>query len=381
MRTILVDDERLALQYLGKLLGEIDDIQIIGTYMNPYEAIGAILVEKPDIVFLDIEMPEMNGIELAEQIQQSLPTTHIVFVTAFNEYAVKAFEINAVDYIVKPVQRDRLSKTLSRMTKESSGMTSSPVSSRLARVSVFQSLSFAWTGDSPEPIDVRWRTSKVRGIFTLLLQNRGTFVQKDLLLELFWPEMDSEKGFMQLYSAVYQIRKTIATTNFDISIMNYENSYRLDLNGVTVDVDEWEKGLEQATTITATTLEEHRRLLELYQGDYLAKEEYVWAEGERERLRVIWLQHTFKVADYLVSDKQFGEAVSLYLRVQMAQPFLDESYFKLMQLSGQLGDHRSVEQQYSQLTAMLQEEYGAKPRAIIREWYEEWLESGRISVS
>jgi len=148
-----------------------------------------------------------------------------------------------------------------------------------------------------------------------------------------------------------------------------------------VDVDEWEKGLEQVAIVTAKTLEEHRKLLALYQGDYLEKEGYVWAEGERERLRVLWLQRTFKVADYLVADRQFGEAVSLYLRVQMAQPFLDESYFKLMQLYGQLGDHRSVEQQYSQLTAMLQEEYDAKPRTIILEWYEEWLGAGGISVS
>ena len=381
MRAILVDDEHLALRYLGKLLQEIDGVEIIGTYMNPYEAIGAILIVKPDIVFLDIEMPEMNGIELAEQIEQSLPTTHIVFITAFSEYAVKAFEVNAVDYIVKPVQRNRLRKTLWRITKEPTETASSTVPSRLARVDMFQSLSFAWGGDISETIDVRWRTSKVRGIFALLLQNRGAFVQKDLLLELFWPEMDLEKGFMQLYSTVYQIRKTIAATNFDMSIVNHENSYRLDLNGVTVDVDEWEKGLEQVDAVTAQTLEEHRNLLNLYQGDYLENEGYVWAEGERERLRVLWLQHTFKVADYLVADRQFGEAVSLYLRVQMAQPFLDESYFKLMQLYGELSDHRSVELQYSQLIAMLLEEYDAEPRAVIREWYEEWLGSGRISVS
>lgn len=380
MRAILVDDEHLALQYLGKLLQEIEGVEIVGTYMNPYEAIGAILVAKPDIVFLDIEMPEMNGIELAELIQQSLPTTHIVFITAFSEYAVKAFEINAVDYIVKPVQRDRLRKTLWRITKESAEIASSTVPSRLARVSMFQSLSFAWSGDVSEAIDVRWRTSKVRGIFALLLQHRGTFVQKDLLLELFWPEMDLEKGFMQLYSAVYQIRKTITSTNFDISIVNHENSYRLDLNGVTVDVDEWEKGLEQVAAVTAKTLVEHRKLLALYQGNYLEKEGYVWAEGERERLRVLWLQHTFKVADYLVSGKQFGEAASLYLRVQMAQPFLDESYFKLMQLYGQLGNHGSVEQQYSQLTEMLREEYNVEPRGVIREWYEEWLGSSGITV-
>lgn len=179
MRAVLVDDEYLALQYLGKLLQENDGMKIIGSYMDPYEALRAILKEKPDIVFLDIEMPEMNGIELAEQIEHSLPTIHIVFITAFREYAVKAFEVNAIDYIIKPVQRDRLSKTLWRITKETTKITTSTVPSRLAKVGMFHSLSFAWDGDVSETIDVRWRTSKVRGVFAYLLQHRGTFLARN----------------------------------------------------------------------------------------------------------------------------------------------------------------------------------------------------------
>ena len=96
MRVILVDDEYLALQYLSGLLGKFEDVELIGVYMNSYEALEAILRKKPAIVFLDIEMPEMTGVELAEQIQHSLPTTSIVFTTAYSEYAVKAFEVNAL---------------------------------------------------------------------------------------------------------------------------------------------------------------------------------------------------------------------------------------------------------------------------------------------
>ena len=382
MRAILVDDEALSLHYLSGLLRKIGGVEILGIYMNPYEAIEAVLTMKPTMVFLDIEMPGMNGMEVAEKIQQSSPDTRIIFVTAFSEYAVNAFEMNAVDYLMKPVQLERLHKTLQRLTHEAVNVVAPTVPTRSAMVFAFQSLSFAWSGDSVDLVDVRWRTSKVRGVFAFLLQHRGSFVRKDLLLEHFWPEVDGEKGFIQLYSTIYQIRKSIAATNFDIVIVNQENGYRLDLNSVKFDVDEWENRLKQASAVRADTIGMHRQLLALYQGDYLAKEDYVWAEGEgeRERLRILWLQHVSDVADYLEADKQFSEAISLYLRVQISQPFVDESYFKLMQLYSQLGNFRAVDQQYEQLTNMLQDEYEAKPRVIVQKWYESWVARGGLEV-
>src|SRR5690606_30366902 len=106
-------------------------------------------------------------------------------------------------------------------------------------------------------------------------------------------------------------------------------------------IEEWEAGLKMLPALTAETLPAHQRLLELYRGDYLVEEDYLWAESERERLRILWLQHCSKVADYLASDNQFSEAILLYLRIQVSQPYVDHSYFKLMQLYSRVGDIRS----------------------------------------
>src|SRR5690625_2483073 len=108
MRAVLIDDEQLALDYFEKLLQEIGSFKIVAKYINPRHALEEVAQERPDVIFLDIEMPEINGIELAEQFGEIMPNTQIVFITAYDEYAVKAFELNAVDYILKPVHRDRL---------------------------------------------------------------------------------------------------------------------------------------------------------------------------------------------------------------------------------------------------------------------------------
>lgn len=113
MRTLLVDDEKHARDRLGYMLREHDDIELIAACGNGIEAIEMIGKEKPDLVFLDIEMPEVNGFDVLTNIEkEDMPV--IIFITAFSEYAVKAFEVNALDYIHKPFDKSRLEQAINK---------------------------------------------------------------------------------------------------------------------------------------------------------------------------------------------------------------------------------------------------------------------------
>lgn len=115
IRTILVDDERLAREELKSMLKKYDNIEIIGEYKNSQEAKEGILSLSPDLVFIDIQMPGESGLELIEQLENP-PRT--VFVTAFDEFAMKAFELNAYDYILKPIDEQRLEEVIVRVSEE-----------------------------------------------------------------------------------------------------------------------------------------------------------------------------------------------------------------------------------------------------------------------
>jgi len=115
LRIVLVDDEKPALEELSYIINKYSFIEISGTFTNPAEALEHILKEKPDVVFLDIEMPEINGFTIAREIINAEIDTIIVFVTAFDEYALKAFEVNAVDYILKPYDEKRIDQTVKRL--------------------------------------------------------------------------------------------------------------------------------------------------------------------------------------------------------------------------------------------------------------------------
>ncbi|MEP3052022.1 MAG: LytTR family DNA-binding domain-containing protein [Erythrobacter sp.] len=114
IRTILVDDEKLAIQGLQLRLEAFDDVEIIDTCSNGREAIRKIKTGKPDLVFLDIQMPGFDGFSVVKGVMEIEPPL-FVFVTAYEEHAIRAFEANAVNYLMKPVDEDKLADTLERV--------------------------------------------------------------------------------------------------------------------------------------------------------------------------------------------------------------------------------------------------------------------------
>jgi len=112
---VIADDERLMREQLRARLAEVwPDLEIVAEAKNGQEAIDAVRAHRPDLVFLDIRMPEKSGLEAAREIGEAC---HVVFITAYNEYAVEAFESGAVDYVLKPAERERLEVTVARLRK------------------------------------------------------------------------------------------------------------------------------------------------------------------------------------------------------------------------------------------------------------------------
>jgi two-component system, LytTR family, response regulator len=114
MRAFLVDDEALALRRLQRLLTATKRVQVAGTSTDPVEAVPAILEAKPDILFLDIEMPGMTGFEMLTHLQ---PQPWVVFTTAYDRYALEAFGVNSVDYLLKPIEAVQLDRALDKIDR------------------------------------------------------------------------------------------------------------------------------------------------------------------------------------------------------------------------------------------------------------------------
>jgi DNA-binding LytR/AlgR family response regulator len=116
LRVIIADDERPARSFLKAILQEFEDVEIVGEAENGAEAVEIIRREKPDLALLDLQMPEITGLEVVKMLRKSeMPL--VAFVTAYDEFAVQAFEVGAVDYLLKPIEKSRLWETLQRASE------------------------------------------------------------------------------------------------------------------------------------------------------------------------------------------------------------------------------------------------------------------------
>ncbi len=116
MRAVVVDDERHAREELGQLLSELGDVTVVASCANAVQALHAVSTLRPDVLFLDIQMPEVSGFQLLAMIDDDV-MPNVVFVTAYDEFALKAFEENALDYLLKPVMPERLARAMEKVRR------------------------------------------------------------------------------------------------------------------------------------------------------------------------------------------------------------------------------------------------------------------------
>jgi DNA-binding LytR/AlgR family response regulator len=114
IRAFVVDDEQLAVQRLTRLLNESGRVTVAGSATDPQDALAALRDADVDVIFLDIQMPELNGLQLVEQLERNIP---VIFTTAYDRYALEAFAVNSIDYLLKPVETERLSKALDKLER------------------------------------------------------------------------------------------------------------------------------------------------------------------------------------------------------------------------------------------------------------------------
>lgn len=348
MEAIVVDDEKLACRQLSNMLRDTGAFETILSYTDPEKAGDQAIEKCQDVAFLDIEMPEMSGIELAEKLQSGNQDIQIVFITAYDDFAIQAFEMNAVDYLLKPVSKERLEKTILRLTANRNNRRRDVESTqKLSGIECFGNLKFyRMSGHSKIYIPVKWRTAKARELYAYLLKAHDHFVSKEKLINLLWPGTDPGKGATQLYTTVYQIRKLIDKLPFHQRIVKNDIGYSLNLPEGLIDTEEWEKRLAELAGPNLSNYKEHIRLYKAYHDHYLAEYGYLWAEPERARLCRLWLEHAYRLVDFLIQEKNYAEALEVCQQIDRLEPEEERNLKYEMTLYNKTGNVEGAIQAY-----------------------------------
>jgi two-component SAPR family response regulator len=271
MKVILVDDELPLLNEIERLLTVYADLEIVGSYTDPLEALKEVEIKQPELAFLDIEMRTINGLELAERLLERNAKLDILFVTAYNQYAVEAFEINAIDYILKPIRPERLQKAVERI-RSKRGIPQEP---EILRIQFFGKFGIYLGREA-----IKWRRSKPRELLAYFLANVGIWLDKYKICDDLWPDSNPDQALRNLQTAVWAIRKCLRENGITVAAIVYANdSYFLELKESQWDVRRYDEVFCQFTK-TGSPVAGHEAAA-LYTEDYLAYEDWNWAREKR----------------------------------------------------------------------------------------------------
>ena len=277
IRAIIVDDEHLALQHLEKQLQKAENVQLVGKYTNTTSVLKDLKRLKFDVAFLDIEMPGLNGLDLADLITDWNPYAIVVFVTAFHDYAVQAFELDSTDYLLKPVMQERLEKTIQRIqfrldvqSIEKESITTSHSNS--VKITCFNEFNVYHYGEV-----VKWKTVKVKELFGFLLSHLNRHVQRDVIIESLWPDIEFERAKIQLHTTMSYLRKKLISWDNRNSVLFSHGSYVLTLFEFDCDVYRFQELIETCPYVNDENIIQFEKVVEEYIGDYMETNGYEWA--------------------------------------------------------------------------------------------------------
>lgn len=272
LKAVIVDDEILVLNMLKNMLNAEEDIEIIGEYTSPKAALELIPGLRPDLVFLDIEMSGINGIELAVQILDRMEHVNIVFVTAYDKYAIEAFKLNAIHYILKPPGKEEIKQAILRAVKESHYHVKTKEEKVLVRL--FGDISIR---DESGNSLVKWPTAKTEELFALLMLHGKNGIDKWRVIEKLWPESQTEKVEQILYSTVYRIKKALEDAGIKAIIHNKLGRYSLHIENAWCDIYEFEQLHEANKKTNHITEEICTQLFNIYTGELFGSKDYKWS--------------------------------------------------------------------------------------------------------
>src|SRR5690606_22578133 len=270
----LVDDENHALNLLEHCLRQTGMVEVIGRTTNSLEALLALQQASPQVWFIDIDMPGITGLELAQQINELDERAFIVFTTAHNQYAVQAFELAATDYILKPIDYSRLLKTVERIAKEAA-LYEAATKLEQQRLQV-QLLGSYQVANSDGQL-INWRIAKEKELFAcMLLSNTGS-IARDKLIDLLWPNEAYEKAKVYLHTAMSMLRKNLKTLGIEQIISYKMESYTLNRSKIHCDVYRLDHYVTEYRNGNRSPLQLLNDIIGLYQGSMLADVDYPWA--------------------------------------------------------------------------------------------------------
>jgi len=358
LKVILVDDEPAMHLILRKMLVKLPGVRVAGAFTET-ESAASFLGENPDIglAFVDISMPGGSGMEFAAKMEITESPVQVVFVTSHKEFALNAYELSVLDYLVKPVSQERLERTVNRALANRRMSLPNPASPS-GRLVITALGDFDVRNEEGR---VKWISRKCAELFAYLLLYRGKRIPRSRLVADIFGGMNQANAESYLNTTVYQLRKSLEPLGMREAVRSENDGYALEWKDEVIDYVEFEKKVENLQTIEAGNVAEALQIERLYTGDLFGEKAYVWAIHETERYAKLYASFAERLAAALISIQDMTSASKLLLKLNERNPLDDSVIRLLMTLRAQTGDKKGLTALYTDYVRLLNWELGIRP--------------------
>jgi two-component system LytT family response regulator len=357
MKAVLIDDEKPSLREIQHFLKEYKEIEICGMFTDPEEALKNIRRLQPQVIFLDINMPGMNGLQLAKAINEYGKNVNIVFITAYEQYALEAFDVEAFDYIMKPISKQRFEKTMKRIISRNNPAVTDAQNEEQKRkfiIRTFGKFEAMWDNQAP----IKWHSKKTKELFAFLVHNEGREVSKDEILEAVFPDAEIDKGITHIHNGIYFIRKALRENGVDGNSISIDGSYMLSLTDVEVDSRIFMQKLKLDGN--EVNIQELEAVEAVYKGDYFKSEDWIWSAEKSEQLSVLYRAASVKLVREYMKRESFIKAEDLLLKLFSIEPYDEEVTKLIISLYIRTKRKNQAILHYRKYEKILKEELGAE---------------------
>ncbi len=358
LRTVVIDDDQLCIDLLTLQIQKYNFFSIVGVYTDPIKALDEIKNLNLQLVFLDIDMPELNGMDLAVSLLDACPGVKIIFVSSYDQYAVSAFYLYALDYLLKPISPDRFSHLADRISKL---FRLDNFAKPVLNITCMGEFEVRWDTQPP----IKWRSKKTRELFALLFQYRNRIILKDQLMENLWPETDPTKAQHLLHNCVYYIRKTLKANHISQDLIEIDDLYCMKVSGVSIDCDEL-LGLH-GDDFELMDLEQLKNLESLFRGSYMASTDWLWSQPSRTELEIIYEQLLDSIADRYNPEQHASLLEQVLLKAYNLNPYKESTTIKLIKLYIILNKRHLAILHYYTYAKLIRNEFGIAPAKELKE--------------
>ncbi|GGN94640.1 response regulator [Saccharibacillus kuerlensis] len=375
MKVILIDDEPAMHLVVKRMLSKLANVEVTAVFSDTASAYAYLQTHEADLILLDIGMPKENGLEFAARLRAEDRQIRLVFLTSHKEYALEAFDVYAFDYLVKPVVREKLHRTVLRILSELTEPVQLPADPAPAGLTIRVLGGIEIRGE--QEARAKWKSRKSAELFAYLLLQQGRYCSRDRLIDDLFGSMPQKNAETYLNTTAYQLRKLLEGFGRKGMLVSDNQHYALEIGaGDEVDLLNFENGCREVLAPTAKfDLQRALDVEKLYAGPLFGERDFVWASAERERVDQLYASFGRKLCEELLQRGNALAAAELSGRL-IERNDLDETPRLLLLEALAMQKNRSgLARQYKDYTQTLRQELGVDPSPELKDRYRELMES------